>query len=330
MTNGRSTMCQWWVVPGPDGGVSELREVEVPSAGADEVLVRVAGAAINRGELIGRPALVSTNPKAKPARSGIEFAGEIVAVGEGVTAWSVGDRVMARATGCHAEFVVCRADALMASPAGLSDVEAAAIPNVFVTAHDALVTNANLSATDTLLITAGSSGVGTAALQIARHLGVHRILATTRDLSKKQQLLDLGATEVVDTTNDAWADLVRNQGEVDVVIDQVGGPLFAPCLRTMAVAGRYVTVGRNGGKHADIDLDLVARQRLVLIGVTFRSRTPAESLACSTHFAEQLLPAFETGSLRPVLDKTFPLDDLPAAHAYMQSDRQVGKIVLTP
>ncbi len=324
-------MRQWWLVPGPEGGTSQLREVDPPSPGPTEVLIEVRGTAINRGELLARPAMVTSNPSARAAPSGIEFAGVVAECGSEVVGWSVGDRVMGRGRACHAEATVVEAAALMAIPDRLSFAAAAAIPNVFVTAHDALVTEAAIRPGESVLITAGSSGVGTAAVQIAQYLGASSILVTTRSPAKADALLRLGATHVIDTTEETWVEQVRElTGGVDLVIDQVGGDLFDRALRTMAIRGRYVTVGRNGGKRAGIDLDLVARLRLTIIGVTFRTRTNAEALACTTRFADDLLGAFDTGELRPVLDRTFPFDELPAAHAYMGSDHQVGKIVLVP
>lgn len=322
---------QWWVVPGPNGGEPEIRNVPRPEPGEGQVLVEVAGAAINRGELIGRPAMRTDNPNAKAAPSGIEFAGVIDRIGAGVAGWTIGDHVMGRGSACHADAVVVDAAALMPVPAKLTLQEAAAIPNVFVTAHDAIVSAARITEGESVLITAGSSGVGTAAIQIAKTLGSGNIVATSRSGAKTDALLELGATHVVETNSDEWAaQLLDQAGPMDVVIDQVGGDLFPSCLKTMTIAARYVTVGRNGGKHASIDLDLVARQRLELIGVTFRTRTAAESRACSDRFVADLLPLFDSGSLRPVLDKTFPLADLQAAHQYMLSDAQIGKIVLVP
>ncbi len=323
-------MKQWWVVPGAAGAVRELRDVDVPTPDAGQVLVRMAGAGVNRGELISGRLLRTDNPNARPARSGIEIAGTIEALGSGVDRWSVGDRVMARGTGCHAEFAVVDAEALLSSPDRVTDVEAAAIPNVFVTAHDAVVTAAGVTAGDRVLVTAGSSGVGTAAIQIVNHLGATAI-ATTRSPEKVAALTALGADAVVDTSVADWASsLVERSGPVTSVIDQVGGDLFSPCLEAMDLCGRYVTVGRNAGRHAEIDLDLVARQRLSLIGVTFRTRTRDEALACSRRFADDLLPAFDDGALRPVLDRTFRLEELGEAHAYMQSNSQIGKVVLVP
>ncbi len=295
------------------------------------MLVQIAGAGINRGELIGRVGLRTDNPNAKPAPSGIEFAGTIAALGDGVTGWTIGARVMGRGRACHADHTLADAAALMASPEHLSDVDAAAIPNVFVTAHDAIVSAARTRPDDVVLITAGSSGVGVAAIQIARNLGCQQVLATTTSTSKVDALRALGATGVIDTNEPNWPSTVSEQfGPVDVVIDQVGGGLFEGLLQTMAVQGRYVSVGRNDGAAASIDLDLLARQRLHLIGVTFRTRSPAEALACSTKFASDLLPAFKPGGLRPVLDRSFPLSELPAAHANMTGNSQIGKIVITP
>ena len=324
-------MRQWWVVPGLDGGVSELRTVVIPDPGLGQVLVRISAAGVNRGELIGRVGLCSTNPNARATPTGNEFAGTIAALGEGVSGWTIGASVMGRCQACHAEYTVADAAALMPTPAHLNDTEAAAIPNVFVTAHDAIVSATATSPNDTVLITAGSSGVGTAAIQIAKHLGCRQVLATTTTKAKTEGLTALGATGVIDTTSGGWPkELADRFGSVDVVIDQVGGGLFEGLLQTMAIKGRYVSVGRNDGAKAIIDLDLVARQRLKLIGVTFRTRSAVEALACSTRFAQELLGAFTPNGLQPVLDRCFPLADLPAAHAYMISNSQIGKIVITP
>jgi NADPH2:quinone reductase len=322
-------MRQWWTVPGPGGGIDELREVDQPTADPSGVIVQVEASGINRGALIGRAQLVSSNPRARPAPAGIEFAGIIVEAGHEVRDWAAGDAVMGRGSACHADLVSSDAAALMAIPSGLSFAEAAAIPNVFVTAHDAIVTAARLQPGESVMVTAGSSGVGTAALQIARHLGAQHVIATTRSPAKTDALVSLGATDVIDTTAQDWSGQLRERtGKVDVVIDQVGGSLFAPALSTMGVGGRFVTVGRNDGAAGTIDLDLVARLRLSVIGVTFRTRTPAQTLECSTRFATDLLAGFDDGSLHPVLDKSFSLDELPKAYGYMRSNAQVGKIVL--
>jgi NADPH:quinone reductase len=329
-------MQQWWVVPGAGGGLLECRTVDTPTIASNDVLVEVHAAGINRGELIGRAAMRSDAPGQKPRRSGIEFSGRVVGVGDGVDSWSVGDRVMGRGGACHAQFVTAGASACMPSPGHLSEAQAGSIPNVFVTAHDAMVSAAGVKAGESVLITAGSSGVGTAAIQTARYLGAAQIVATTRSPHKAAELRSLGATHVVDTGRSLWLDEIASIGDgMDVVIDQVGGELFPQLIRTLRVKGRYVTVGRNAGAQSTIDLDLVARNRLLLAGVTFRTRTPGEALACSQKFAADLLGAFDPDAngdvqLWPVLDRTFSMSELPEAHDYMLSNQQIGKIVLLP
>ena len=239
---------------------------------------------------------------------------------------------MGRAAGSYAEYVVASARALMRIPGGMGWAEAAAIPNVFVTAHDALVTNAAAMPGESVMVTAAPSGVGTAAIQIARYLGANPVLATTRSPAKAAALRALGAHEVVVTREPGWVDAVLGATAgrgVDVIIDHVGGPMLADNIQTLALKGRLVSVGRNAGRVGDCDLDEVARKRARIIGVTFRTRTPEESLACSERFAAHLLDAFGKGALKPVLDRTFPFERLADAHAYMLSDAQTGKIVLT-
>jgi NADPH:quinone reductase-like Zn-dependent oxidoreductase len=324
-------MKAWFTVPGPEGAVFELRETPVPAPGPGQVMVAVRAAGTNRGELIRGAQLRSGSPAASPNRAGGEFAGEIAALGDGVSGWAQGDRVMGRAAGSYAEYVVASPRALMRIPDGMAWTEAAAIPNVFVTAHDALVTNAAVTPGESVMVTAGSSGVGTAAIQIARHVGANPVLATTRSPAKAAALRALGAHEVLDTREAGWVDAVTRATAgrgVDVIIDHVGGPMLPDNIRALALKGRLVSVGRNAARVGDCDLDEIARKRARIIGVTFRTRTPEESLVCSERCAAHLLDAFTKGALKPVLDRTFPFDRLTDAHAYMLSDAQTGKIVL--
>jgi len=325
------TMKAWFTVPGPEGAVFELRETEAPVAGPGQVVVAVRAAGTNRGELIRGAALKSGGPAVSPARAGGEFAGEIAAVGAGIGGWAPGDRVMGRTAGSYAQYVAASHRALMRVPSGMAWAEAAAIPNVFVTAHDAIVTNAAAAPGESVMVTAGPSGVGTAAIQIARHIGSALVLATTRTPAKAGALRALGAHDVVDTRDAGWPDAVlRATGGrgVDVIIDHVGGPMLAGNIQVLALKGRLVSVGRNAGRVGDCDLDEVARKRARIIGVTFRTRTPEESLVCSERFVAHLLDAVTKGTLKPVLDRTFPFEGLTDAHKYMLSDAQTGKIVL--
>jgi NADPH2:quinone reductase len=320
-----------FLVPGPEGGIYEYREVPTPSAKGDQVLIKVRATGTNRGELLARPMFRSSNPALRPMPGGIEFAGEIVAVGENATGWRVGERVMGRAPGAYAEFVLVNPAQLMRIPDSLSWAKAASIPNVFVTAHDAIATAGEFRSGESVMITAASSGVGTAAIQLARFLGAKTVIATTRVAAKSGTLTGLGAHLAIDVSKPGWVDLVLDTTEkrgVDVIIDNVGGPMLADNIKALAIKGRLVSVGRNAGNVGQCDLDQVALKRASIIGVTFRTRTPQESLLCSERFAAGCLEAFGTGALKPVLDKTFPFERLADAHAYMLSDAQVGKIVL--
>jgi NADPH2:quinone reductase len=321
-----------FIVPGPTGGIFEFRDIPQPAAGPGEVLVKVRASGTNRGELLARPLLRSDNPALRPMRSGSEFAGEIVSLGEGVIGWKVGDRVMGRAIGSYAEYAVASQRALMRIPEGMGWAEAASIPNVFVTAHDAIVSNAQTQRGESVMITAGSSGVGTAAIQMARHLGANLVIATSRSPSKTMALRELGAHTVIDPGKPGWVDTIMEatgKRGVDVIIDNVGGPMLADNIRALAIKGRLVSVGRNAGHVGECNLDEVARKRVSIIGATFRTRSLEESLVCGERFATDLLDAFSSGALKPVLDKTFPFESIADAHAYMLSDAQIGKIVVT-
>jgi NADPH2:quinone reductase len=321
-----------FTVPGPSGGVFEFRDIPTPAPGAGEALIKVRASGTNRGELLARPLLRSDNPALRAMRSGGEFAGEIASLGDGTIGWKVGDRVMGRAIGSYAEYTVANPRALMRIPEGMAWAEAASIPNVFVTAHDAMVTNAQTRRGESVMITAGPSGVGTAAIQIARFLGVTPVIATTRSPAKSAALRELGATEVIDPGSAGWVDAVMAataKRGLDVIIDNVGGPMLAANVRALAIKGRLVSVGRNAGQVGECNLDEVARKRVSIIGVTFRTRSLEESMVCGERFAADLLDAFSSGELKPVLDRTFPFERIADAHAYMLSDAQIGKIVVT-
>jgi len=323
-------MRQWWVVP--EGGIAVLkrRQVPVPQVREGQVLVRVEAAGINRGELITMAKLNAQRQPFKPYPSGIEFAGVVVAAGS-ATRIAQGSRVMGRGRACHADFTVVAEEDCLPVPDNMTLDTAAAIPNVFVTAHDAMVTHAEIENGESVLVSAASSGVGTAALQIARLLGATRIVATTRNMAKVSALLALGATEVVDASAPGWEVEFAEAGEgINVAIDQVGGDLFESILRVLSVGGRYVSVGRNAGPRSEIDLDWLALRQLTLYGVTFRTRSKAQALACSRAFADDLLEAFSgpEPTLVPVVDRLFAFDELRQAHAYQLGNDQVGKVLL--
>ena len=321
-----------FVVAGPEGGSFEIRDVPVTDPGPGEARVRVRASGLNRGVLMVVAVLRGDPAQVDPVPAGIEFAGTVDALGPGVEGFSVGDRVMGRGPASAAEYATLDARFLVPVPEGWSWEEAAAVPNVFITSHDAIVTNGRLRAGETLMVTAGSSGVGTASIQIARELGAEQVLATTRSPGSKGDALHaLGADVVVDTTRPDWpATVLEASGGrgVDVIIDTVGAPLLAGNLQALALCGRMIDVGRTGGRAAEIDLNLVALKRLSIIGVTFRTRTEEEDIACTRRFADDLMTAFEEGRLRPVLHRSFPWEEVEAAYQSMADDTHVGKIVV--
>ena len=320
-----------YLVPTKAGGVYEYRKTNKPKVEGSQVLVKVMAAGTNRGEILMVRGFRSDDPRFKPVPSGIEFAGDIVAVGEDATGWHVGERVMGRGMWSYADFVLGGAMTLMRIPDALSYAEAASIPNVFITAHDALVSNAQVQQGDTVLVTAASSGIGTAAIQLAKYFGAELVIATTRDSSKIPALQAIGADYVLDTSQPGFVESlegITNKNGVDIIIDSVGGPMFEDNLAMLAVKGRLVSVGRNAGEQGKIDLDEVANKRAQIIGVTFRTRTPQEAWRCFEVFVEDCMDGFTDGTLKPVLDRTFPFNALHEAHEYMRGNSQVGKIVL--
>lgn len=321
-----------FVVAGTEGGSFEFRDVPMTDPGPGQARVRVRASGLNRGVLMLVATLRGDPSQVDPVPAGVEFAGTVDALGPGVAGFSPGDRVMGRGPASAAQYVTLDARFLVPVPEGWSWAEAAAVPNVFITSHDAIVTNARLRAGETLMVTAGSSGVGTASIQIARELGAQQVLATTRSPgSKGDALRALGTDVVVDTSRSDWHEEVREATGgrgVDVIIDTVGAPLLSGNVESAALCGRIVDVGRTGGRVAEIDLNLVALKRLSLIGVTFRTRTEEEDIDCTRRFADDLMPAFEDGRLRPVLHRSFPWEDVEAAYASMTDDTHIGKIVM--
>ena len=319
-----------YVVAEPEGGRFRFEDAPMTDPGPGQARVRVHASGLNRGVVMFLAGMRGDGSRVIPMGV-VEFAGAVDALGEGAEGVSVGDRVMARGPGAAAEYVNIDARFLVPVPGDWSWEQAAAVPNVFVTSHDAMVSTAELQPGESLMVTGGASGVGTATLQIARLLGASPVIATTRAPDAKgDRLRELGAEVIVDTTQPDWSRVVREAtGDkgVDVIIDTVGAPLLAGNLDALALCGRLIGVGRTGGTMDEIDLDLLALKRLKLIGVTFRTRTVEEDIACSRRFAEDLLGACEDGRLRPVLHGSFPWEDIEAAYTTMAEDKHIGKIV---
>ncbi len=311
----------------------EVRELPVPEPGANEVLVRVAACGLNRADLImaaGKPhgALGGADTVA-----GLEWAGEVAAVGAEVPEFRPGDAVMCSGAGGYAEYAVTDWGRVCPLPrAAQGPVEGATLPIALQTMHDALVTNGRLAARQSVLIQGASSGVGLMAIRIAKLKGAGTVLATSRDAARRARLTEFGADLALDPSDPAWVEQAREAtgGKgVDLTIDQVSGALANQTMQAAAVLGRIVNVGRLGGFTAEFDFDLHALKRIDYVGVTFRTRTVDEVRAINAAMRADIWEAVEDGTLRLPVDRTFPLEQAAEAQAHMRANAHFGKIVLT-
>jgi len=314
---------------GPD--VLQLRDLPAPDPARGEVRVRVRATAVNRADLLQRMGHYPAPPDSPADIPGLELAGEVDAVGDGVTELAVGDRVFGLAGGgTYAEQLVVHARTLARIPDGMSFADAAAVPEAFITAYDAMVTQGGLAAGETVLINAVGSGVGTAAVQIAAAVGA-RAIGTTRTAAKLERARELGLADGVVVEEGSFAggvkQLTGGRG-ADVVLELVGGGYLAEDLRCTAPLGRIVLVGLMAGVRADLDLGTLLRKRISIRGTVLRSRPLEEKIEAAQLFARHLVPLFAQKRLRPIVDRAFPLADAAAAHVYVQSNQGFGKVVL--
>ena len=318
------------------GGVEglEVREVERPAdATADRVRVRVRAAALNRADILQRRGRYPAPPGAAQNIPGLEFAGEIDQIGEEVRAWHAGQRVFGiTAGGAQAEYVVVPENTLVEIPANLNWAEAAAVPEAFITAHDALFTQAGLEMGESVLIHAAGSGVGLAAIQLTHAAGA-TAYGTSRTPEKLASARAYGLEESIAVGQDAsvFADAVRrwaNGAGVNVVLDLVGGSYLAANLDALAPRGRLLFVGTTGGASATLDFGMVMRKRLRLIGTVLRTRSAEEKARATRRFAAHVVPLLARGVVRPVIDKIYNMDEVRAAHQRLESNASFGKVVL--
>jgi NADPH2:quinone reductase len=324
------TMLAARATPGPNGGAFLLGPMAAPRPGKAQIVIQVKASALNRGEIVGLQRL--TQGAAAVAPGGLECSGIVVQKGDYVRRWQLGDEVIARTPGCFAEFVCAAEDQAIAKPAGLSWEEAACVPNVYVTANDAIADGAQLKPHEKILVTAGTSGVGVAAIQVARALGTSAVYATTRSADKARMLEKLGAFPiVVDRDAADYRKALQDSGAeaLDVVVDLVGGAIVNDLLAALAPRGRFVSVGRSDFSRSPIDLDEVARKNLTILGRSFRTRSERQTIDCITSFERRLGGALAAGQLKPVVDRSFPLARLEEAIAYMCQNGHLGKIAIT-
>jgi putative PIG3 family NAD(P)H quinone oxidoreductase len=318
------------------GGVEalDIRELaEPPDPTADRVMVRVFATALNRADVLQRMGKYPAPPGAPRDIPGLEFAGEVAQIGSEVSQWRPGDRVFGLCGGgAHAEFTTVPASHLAEIPQNLSWVEAAAVPEVFTTASDALFTQAGLQPGETVLVHAAGSGVGTAALQLIRSAGA-RSFGTSRSADKLDRAKEFGLDESIVVRNDPLV-MIRKVKEwtkgvgTDVVLDLVGAEYFQASLKSMAYQGRMILLGTTTGAEATLPYGLVMSRRLTVKGSVLRARSVEEKATATRLFAKHVVPLLASGAVRPVIDRTYSFDEVRQAHERMESNESFGKIVL--
>jgi putative PIG3 family NAD(P)H quinone oxidoreductase len=308
----------------------ELAEVPRPVLGADDLEIEVRASALNRADLLQRRGLYAP-PAGASEILGLECAGVVSAVGPGVVGFSPGDRVMALlAGGGYAERVVVCSGLALPIPPGLSFAEAAAIPEAFLTASEALFTLGQLAPGQWVLIHGAAGGVGSAAVQLAKQSGA-RVIASVGNAAKLRWVEELGADRVVNYRETDFAEvcseLTLGRG-VDVIMDFVAAEYAERHQRCLAEAGRWIVIGLLGGSQVTLDFGVVLRRRLQLSGLVMRSRSLSDKCAIVERFRQRFLPCFEAGTLRPSVDSQYPLSQARAAHECMERNENLGKIVL--
>jgi NADPH:quinone reductase len=316
---------------GPE--MARLQDVPEPVAQRGEVLVRVRAAALNRADLLQRRGLYPPPPGYREDIPGLEFAGEVAAIGTGVTGFKPGDRVMGIASGeAQAEYLIADPFMLLRIPDGMSFVDAACVPEAGITAHDALVTLGGFRSGGTALVHAIGSGVGTMALQIAKAMGGSVVgTARTADKIEKAKGLGLDHAILLPKEDPRFADEVKRitgKRGVPVVVDFVGAPYMAENVASLAPRGRIVVVGTMGGPKATVDLGLLMRARGSVMGTVLRPRPLFEKIQATQAFGRDVMPLVAAGKVKPVLDRAWPAADVQGAHEQLERNDSFGKVVL--
>ncbi|HKA40917.1 MAG TPA: zinc-binding dehydrogenase [Burkholderiales bacterium] len=308
--------------------VFESRQAPMPQPKRGEILVRVRAASLNRGEIL---ASISLHSADVPHPAGADCAGEVHAIGEGVTAFRPGERVLGRARGSFAEFVAMSADQAALVPERLTWEQAAAVPIVSVTAYEILCSYGRLKAGETLLVAGAASGVGVMCVQAGKYIGV-RVIGTSRSAEKLQKLKSVGLDVGIETNGGGFADKVLEAtgGKgVNLAANLIGASVFPDCLRSLANQGRLAICGYVDDKFtAEVDLQAVHTKRLQIYGVSNAMFSAAGRAEAMRNFVRDLLPGFAEGRITPLVDRVFPFDELPAAKTYVETNAQLGKVVV--
>jgi NADPH2:quinone reductase len=314
------------VIEGGKGPAEALKlgEVDDPTPGPGQILIRVAAAGVNRPDIIQRLGFYPPPPGAPPTL-GLEVAGEVV---EGAGRWKAGDKVCALlGGGGYAELAVCDARHALPIPAGLSVVEAAALPETVFTVYANVFEGGALKAGETLLVHGATSGIGVAAIQMGKAAGA-KVIATARGADKAAQALKLGADISIDATADDFAEVARGAGGVDVVLDMVGAPYFAKNLAALNTGGRIVYIAALGGGTVELPVGAMMQKRAVITGSTLRPRNADEKARLAGEVERVVWPWVEAGKVKAIIDHTFPLAEAAKAHALLDGPH-FGKVVLT-
>lgn len=313
------------------GGVEELfiGHVAEPIRSLDHVIIKVEAAALNRADLLQRQGKYPP-PSGESDILGLEVAGEVIEPDDSGK-WAKGDRVMALlAGGGQAELTAVHKNLVIPIPSALSYEEAAAIPEVFLTAYQAMFYEGKLKKGNSILIHAGASGVGTAAIQLAKNSGM--TVLVTCSAKKHQACLELGADLAIDYISEVFEEVVKDftgGNGVDMVLDFIGGPNFMKNIEALAVGGSLIQIAMMGGPKTDnVNLYPILRKHITIIGTTLRSRSLEYKSELITNFCSDFIPSFTTGEIRPIVDSVFDLDDIQAAHRRMEANLNIGKIIL--
>jgi putative PIG3 family NAD(P)H quinone oxidoreductase len=311
---------------GPE--VLSVGEVPDPSPGPGEVLVAVAATAVNRADTLQRQGFYPPPPGASDV-IGLECSGTVAALGDGVEGWAVGDEVCALlAGGGYAAYVVVPVGQLMPVPAGVSLVEAAALPEVACTVWSNVFMVAGLQPGDRFLVHGGSGGIGTMAIQLASALSA-KVFTTAGSAEKLAACAELGTDVTINYREEDFVEVVKADGGADVILDNMGAKYLGRNVEALATEGRLVIIGMQGGAKGELDINALLRKRGAVIATSLRARPVDDKAAICASVVENVWPLVADGTVRPIVHTTMPLEDVAAAHALMESSDHIGKIVLT-